>query len=141
MLGSRFITFSRWFLKTLFTLLKTFVKQMAFFLSYSCSVTHICSIAYRNHEVLPKPQMSEEFNYNVDALSPLGANTVKGKQGVIYLWASYQVVLLKLFAKRHGVCLCFIGNAFGNIIQDVQMVKVIIYFSFWGYWAICKMPR
>jgi hypothetical protein len=62
--------------------------------------------------VLPKPQMSEEFNYNVDALSPLGANTVKGRQGVIYLWASYQVVLLKLFAKRHGVCLCFIWECF-----------------------------
>ena len=87
MLGSGFITFSCWFLKTLFTLLKTFVKQMAFFLSYSCSVTHICSVAYRNPEVLPKTQMSEEFNYNVDALSPLGANMVKGRQGVIYLWA------------------------------------------------------
>jgi hypothetical protein len=62
-LGSGFITFSCWFLKTLFTLLKTFVKQMAFFLCYSYSVTHICSIIYRNHEVLPKPQMSEEFNY------------------------------------------------------------------------------
>jgi hypothetical protein len=62
-LGSGFITFSCWFLKILFTLLKYFVKQMAFFLCYSCSVTHICSIAYRNHEVLPKPQMSEEFNY------------------------------------------------------------------------------
>jgi hypothetical protein len=64
MLGSVFITFSCWFLKTLSTLLKTFVKQMAFFLCYSYSVTHICSIIYRNHEVLPKPQMSEEFNYN-----------------------------------------------------------------------------
>jgi hypothetical protein len=67
---------------------------------------------------------------------------------------SYQVVVLKLFAKRHGVivnpggasggpgyvCVLF-GNAFGNTIQDVKMVKVIIYFSFWGYWAICKMPR
>jgi hypothetical protein len=111
MLGSRFITFSSWFLKTLFTLLKTFVKQMAFFLSYSCSVTHICSIAYRNHEVLPKPQMSEEFNYNVDALSPLGANTVKGRQGVIYLWAKLPSGAVEVVAKRHGVCLCF-GECF-----------------------------
>jgi hypothetical protein len=80
---------------------------MAFFLCYSCSVTHICSIAYRNHEVLPKPQMSEEFNYNVDALSPLGANTVKGRQGVIYLWAKLPSGAVEVVAKRHGVCLCF----------------------------------
>jgi aspartate/methionine/tyrosine aminotransferase len=96
----------------------------------------------------------------VDALSPLGANGVKGRQGVIYLWAKLptgafdDVEVVKWFAKRHGVivipggasgglgyvCALF-GNAFGNIIQDVQIVKVIIYFSFWGYWAICKMPR
>jgi hypothetical protein len=82
--------------------------------------------------VLPKPQMSEEFNYNVDALSPLGANTVKGRQGVIYLWAKLP---------SGAVEVVLFGNAFGNIIQDVKMVKVIIYFSFWGYWAICKMPR
>ena len=72
------------------------------------------------------------------------------------------MMMLKLFAKRHGVivipgsasggpgyvCVLF-GNAFflifqvedlDNIIQDVQIVKVIIYFNFWGYWAICKMP-
>jgi aspartate/methionine/tyrosine aminotransferase len=143
MLGSGFITFSCWFLKILFTLLKTFVKQMAFFLCYSCSVTHICSIAYRNHEVLPKPQMSEEFNYNVDALSPLGANTVKGRQGVIYLWAKLPSGAVEVVCKKTwGMFVFYVwGNAFGNIIQDVQMVKVIIYFSFWGYWAICKMPR
>jgi hypothetical protein len=29
----------------------------------SVLITHIYSIVYRNHEVLPKPQMSEEFNH------------------------------------------------------------------------------
>jgi hypothetical protein len=78
---------------------------MAFFLCYSCSVTHICSIAYRNHEVLPKPQMSEEFNYNVDALSPLGANTVKGRQGVIYLWAKLPSGAVEVVCKKTwGYC-------------------------------------
>jgi hypothetical protein len=92
--------------------------------------------------VLPKPQMSEEFNYNVDALSPLGANTVKGRQGVIYLWAKLPSGAVEVVCKKTwGMFVFYFGNAFGNIIQDVQMVKVIIYFSFWGYWAICKMPR
>jgi hypothetical protein len=51
--------------------------------------------------------MSEEFNYNVDALSPLGANTVKGRQGVIYLWAKLPSGAVEVVAKRHGICLCF----------------------------------
>ena len=110
MLGSRFITFSSWFLKTLFTLLKTFVKQMEFFLCYSYSVTHICSIIYRNHEVLPKPQMSEEFNYNVDALSPLGANMVKGRQGVIYLWAKLPSGAVEVVCKKTwGMFVFYLG--------------------------------
>jgi aspartate/methionine/tyrosine aminotransferase len=55
----------------------------------------------------------------LDALSPLGANAVKGGQGAIYLWAklpsgaSDDVEVVKWLAKRHGV-IVIPGSASGG---------------------------
>ena len=105
MLGSGFITFSCWFLKILFTLLKSFVKQMAFFLCYSYSVIHICFVVYRNHEVLPKPQMREELNYKCN-----NKQLNKVKNGIIDIARSTKkIVCLKVLCDLKHFNLISVG--------------------------------
>lgn len=73
----------------------------------------------------------------LDALSPLGANAVRGGQGAIYLWAklpngaSNDVEVVQWLAKRHGVIVIpgsasggpgYVRVSFGGLVEDVCSV-------------------